>query len=331
MKRYLIYFAALCLMMTMLPFSVPATETEAEAEAEAEVVVREPGMCGENLHWSYADGVLTISGSGEMDPFAEGMAPWQTHKEDIRKVVLSGSVASVGDYAFTDYDAIEAVEFGNSLHTVGKRAFKSCDNLTRIVLPDTFRKFDEECFMSCKRLGEIWCRGGMPSFKTSCVWDISATIFYPPSKAWPAEYVIPLGDAFRWQIQFQAMDVPEEYLTVSETAPAAETEQTDPVQTEPVQTETQAPVETVPETTAPETVPVTEAAAVHETEPVPTEETKPAWLEEMEQLEQGQEAVKEAPAERQSIGIGLIVGLCILIIILLLILIGAPVFRRRDY
>lgn len=329
MKRYWTYFFALCLMMTMLPFGVLATETETTEPA----VVREPGMCGENLSWRYADGVLTISGSGEMDSFAEGMAPWQTHKESIRKVVLSGSVASVGDYAFTDYDSIEAVVFGNSLHTIGKRAFKSCDNLTRIVLPDTFRKFDEECFMSCKRLGEIWCRGGMPSFKTSCVWDITATIFYPPSKAWPSEYVIPLGDAFRWQIQFQTMDVPEEYLTEDEAVPAAEAVQTEPAETEAMVTE---PVQTVPETTeAPTEVPTEATAAATEapkTEPAPTqEETKPGWMEEMEQLEKQQEASEDTHEKKSGMGIGLVVGLCILSGILLLILIGALVFRRKDY
>ena len=324
MKRAIVYML-LCLLLTVLPVSVLATETEQTEPA----VVREPGMCGENLSWSYADGTLTISGSGDMDLFEEGAEPWREYKDSIRKVVLAGSITSVGDHAFTDYDAIEAVEFGNSLHTIGKKAFKSCDSLTRIILPDTFRKFDEECFMSCKRLGEIWCRGGMPSFKASCVWDITATIFYPPAKAWPPEYVIPLGDAFRWQIQFQTMDVPEEYLT-----PAAEAAVTEPIQTEPVQTlppATEA-AETVPEITAAATEAPTAVTEAPETEPAPTqEETKPAWMEEMERLEQEQETVNEEPEERQSIGIGLVVGLCILIVILLLILIGALIFRRRRY
>ena len=323
MKRCIVYWLLLSLVLTMLPFGVLASETEEMA------AIREPGQCGENLSWHFDGGTLTISGSGEMDDFEEGGAPWQEHKDSITKVVLSGSVASVGAHAFTDYDTIEAVEFGNALHTIGYRAFKSCDNLTRIILPDTFRKFDEECFMGCKRLGEIWCRGGMPSFKASCVWDVHATIFYPPAKAWPAEYVIPLGDAFRWQIQFQTMDVPEEYLT-----PAAEPVVTEPVQTEPAVTaaaETQPP-ETVPETTEAATEPATEATEPAVTETVPeTEETKPAWMEEMEQLEKEQAEEQIQPEEKSGIGIGMIVGICIFSGILVLVLIGALVFRRRSY
>ena len=335
MKRILSVFLLLNLVFILLPLGAIATET-GQTEPEA-CGVREPGMCGENLRWSYADGVLTVSGSGEMDGFEEGLAPWQAHKDSIRAVVLSGSVTSVGAYAFTDYDAIEAVEFGDALHTIGYRAFKSCDSLKRIVLPETFRKFDEECFMGCKSLGEIWCRGGMPSFKTSCIWDVSATIFYPPSKAWPAEYVIPLGDAFRWQIKFQAMDVPEEYLNTISVPAVTEPVQTEPAETEAAETEaaeTEAvgtePAETAPETTAAPTQAPTEATVAPETEPAPTqEETKPAWLAEMEQLEKQQE--QEIPERKDGIGLGLVVGIAILSLILLLILIGALVFRRREY
>lgn len=329
MKRSFIYLIVLCLMMTMLPMGVFATQTEA---AEP-VVVREPGMCGENLRWNYADGMLIISGSGEMDGFEEGLAPWQEYKDSIRTIVLSGNVTSVGACAFTDFDVLETVEFGDSLQTIGYRAFKSCDGLTRIVLPETFRKFDEECLMGCKMLGEIWCRGGMPSFKTNCVWDITATIFYPPAKAWPAEYVIPLGDAFRWQIQFQTMDVPEEYLNTVTVPQIPETVQTEPVQTEPP---AEVQVETVPETTAAPTEAPTEAAAAAteapETEPAPTqEETKPAWMVEMEQLEQAQEKTEEVPERKPVIGVGVIVGICVLSFVLLMVLTGVLVFGRRRY
>lgn len=330
MKRSFIYLVVFCLMLTMLPFGVLATETEPTEEA----VVREPGMCGENLRWSYADGMLIISGSGEMDGFEEGLAPWQEHKDSIRTVVLSGNVTSVGACAFTDFDTLETVEFGNSLQTIGYRAFKSCDSLTRIVLPETFRKFDEECFMGCKMLGEIWCRGGMPSFKTNCVWDITATIFYPPARAWPSEYVIPLGDAFRWQIQFQTMDVPEEYLNTVTVPQIPEQVQTEPMQTEPVQTEPPATeaVVTVPETTVAPTEAPVEATAAAETEPEPArEETKPAWMVEMEQLEQAQEKAEEAPEQKTAIGVGVIVGICILSFVLLMVLIGVLVFSRRRY
>ena len=327
MKRILALCLLLGLVLTMLPLGALAAETETGA------VTREPGMCGENLYWRYDGGTLTISGTGEMDDYEESTAPWQEYRDSMTRVVLSGSVTSVGAWAFTDYDGIEAVEFGDALVSIGYRAFKSCDNLRRIILPDTFRLFDEECFMGCQRLGEIWCRGGMPSFRASCIWDVSATIFYPPAKAWPPEYVIPLGDAFRWKIQFQTMDVPQEYLTTSAEPAVTEPEQTEaaatqPAETQPAETE---PAATVPEATAAptETIAATQAP---ETEPVSTqEETKPAWMEEMEALEKSQEQAQPEPETQSGLSIGLFVGLCILCGILLMVLIGILVFRRRDY
>ena len=38
------------------------------------------GKCGENLRWVYEDGVLTISGTGDM--YYEGKAPWSKWRRD---------------------------------------------------------------------------------------------------------------------------------------------------------------------------------------------------------------------------------------------------------
>ena len=323
MKKYIVYVLLLSMVLAMLPFGVLATETEA--------VTREPGKCGENLSWSYSGGTLTISGSGAMDDFQEGGAPWQEHKDSIEKVVFSGDVTSVGSFAFKEYDRLSEVYFGESMHTIGEQAFKNCDVLRSVILPASFRRFGKECFMGCKQLLEVWCKGGMPSFNGNCLWDTGATVYYPPNNAWPVDAVWQVLSSYRNKIIIQGGYAPEQEEPV-EIQPAATEAAVEAVvvETEPAVTETV--VETVPETTAAATEAPVEATSAPETEPAPTqEETKPAWMEEMERLEQEQETVKEEPEERQSIGIGLVVGLCILIVILLLILIGALVFRRRQY
>ena len=323
MKKCIVYVLLLSMVLAMLPFGVLATETEA--------VTREPGKCGENLSWSFSGGTLTISGSGAMDDFQEGGAPWQEHKDSIEKVVFSGDVTSVGSFAFKEYDRLSEVYFGESMHTIGEQAFKNCDVLQSVILPASFRRFGKECFMGCKQLLQVWCKGGMPSFNGNCLWDTGATVYYPPNNAWPVDAVWQVLSSYHNKIIIQGGYAPEQETPVENQPVATEAAvEAVIVETEPVATE--AAVETVPETTAAPTEAPTEATAAPETEPAPTqEETKPAWMEEMERLEQEQETVKEAPEEKQSIGIGLVVGLCILIIILLLILIGALVFRRRRY
>ena len=102
MKKLLMMILTVCMILTL---AVPAFATETEP-------VR--NVCGEDMTWEYADGVLTITGSGAMDDF-EGDAPWAAHKNEIKRVVLSGSISYIGARAFSNYDEIATVNFGSSL------------------------------------------------------------------------------------------------------------------------------------------------------------------------------------------------------------------------
>ena len=316
MKRLFAFFMLLCLLLTMLPVSVLATETGEEA-------TREPGSCGEDMTWSYDGGTLTISGNGEMDDYSETDAPWAEYQNSITKLVISGNVTSIGACAFRDYDALQKVYFGSAMHTINKRAFYDCDSLTTFTLPATFRKFGEECFMSCDMLREIRCLGGMPTFQASCLWDCPVSVFYPTTNPWPAEYVTPLYQSYQGKIQIfmgNGIEESDEYL-----AQVAATEQaaTEPEETVPETTE--APTEPA---TEPVTEPVTEAAEATEETAPQTEQTQPAmtepdWLRETQP--------QEEPVKEKTPSMGLWFGLFLITGVLCLVLIGALVFRRRRY
>lgn len=318
MKKTFLYIIMVCLLLTALPVMAFAEEGEA--------VIREPGQCGEDLTWSYNGGTLTISGSGEMDDYPDGDAPWLEYRNSITKVVFSGNVTSVGACAFLDYDEITSVDFGNAMHTIGYQAFKSCDGLTVIYLPATFRKFGEESFMNCKGLTEIRCRGGMPSFKANCLWDTYCTVFYPTNNPWPSEPVMQLFQAFHGRINF-FMAAPEELIPKEASQPASQstteptTEPTTVPTTEPTTqpTETQPPV-TEPEPTAPETTEAVEVVATtEETQPVTEEPTTEAT----------EETIPEAQPGKKGQLRGLTMGLILISGTLSFVLIGALVFRRR--
>lgn len=314
MKKTTAIFLVLCLLLAILPVCALATET-----TEAEMIFYETNQCGADLTWSYDGGTLTISGSGEMDDYPDGDAPWLEYKDSITSLVFTGSVTSVGEGAFMDYDNLKEVDFGSSMHTIGRRAFKSCDGLTTFTLPATFRQFGEECFMGCTWLREIRCLGGMPSFKSSCLWDCPVSVFYPTTNPWPAEYVTPLYQSYQGKLQIFMGDGIEE----------ASAQPTEPTETQPPVTE---PVVTVPETTiAPTeavTIPTTEATVATEaTEAatMPAEESSP---------ETTTETVPAVIPESEEKGLGLngvLVGTILISGTLTLILIGALVFRRRSY
>lgn len=322
MKKFTAFVLLLYLLLIALPEGVFATETT-EEEAIAETVeetadIREFNQCGADLTWQFDGSTLTISGTGEMDNYPDGDAPWLEYKDNIETLVFTGGVTSVGDCAFMDYDALKKVDFGTAMHTIGYRAFRSCDGLTTFTLPSTFRKFGEECFFGCSGLREIRCLGGMPSFKSSCLWDCPVSVFYPTTNPWPAEYVTPLYQSYQGKIQIFMGDGIEEAGEQP-----GQLAQTEPAATEPVETvpETTVPETTVPETTVPEiteeTEPETTEAATEEPE---TEPEEPDWLRETE----ASEPVKKAGRIN-----GALVAVVLISGTLTLLLIGALIFRRR--
>lgn len=269
-KIFTIFLAAVLLLC-----AIPAAATEATEPTNVE---RAPGYCGEAILWELDDGTLTIIGAGKMDDFPEG-APWEEHKDEIEKVVISNGITYVGARSFYNYDKLKDVQFGDDVYEIGDHAFFSCDGLTVINLPASFKVFGPSSFMGCTKLKEIHCEGKFPSFRLNCLWDTYAVIYFPADRPWSVEYIQQLEEAFHGRIEFLASDGTDPY-----------------VPTEPVE-ETEAPTEE-PTTVPPTTVPPTTEAPTEEPTTLPTEaptETQPATEAPVEETE----APTEAPTEEK--------------------------------
>ena len=261
-KRLPLFILPLALLMSLCP---AAFASEAATEA-----TREADQCGENVFWSYADGTLTITGSGDMDDLYENV-PWEPYKEELTTVIFEGDITYIGAHAFTDYDALQSVEFGTALYEIGYEAFKSCDGLTSITLPASFKVFGEDCFMSCKNLTEIHCQGRFPSFRQNCLWETYCVIYFPAENPWGVEYIAQLEEAFHGRIEFLASDGTDPYVPTEATEPEETTVETTVETTAATEPETTA--ETTTETTAKTTEPETTAETVSEPPAVTSEET----------------------------------------------------------
>ncbi len=156
------------LVVLLLVFTVVLCETIAFADNE--------GACGANLSWKLdSDGVLTISGSGPMDDFKYGSAPWNDLKSDIKSVVIEDGVTSLGDSAFywcreltnvtlpdtltviadrafENCNKITTVKMSKNVESIGSWAFYGCDSLLSIELPDTLKRIEDLAFHDCKSL-----------------------------------------------------------------------------------------------------------------------------------------------------------------------------------
>lgn len=301
----------LCLFLLALPVSAEEI-ADVSADVSGEETAIPSGICGENLVWLIEDGVLTISGTGDMADCTGG-APWVYYKEEIESVVLKGGITSVGAGAFENYDNLKEVDFGDSLTQIGAKAFLSCDGLTEIELPATFKIFGEDCLRECANLTKIHCNGGFPSFKLNCLWNSYLQIIYPAQRPWPVSLVEELETAFQGRIEFLASDGTDPYTP---TEPEETEEETVPETTEKTTEPTTKPTEEPTEaTTAPTTAPAT----------APTEETVPETT-----LETVPETTEPAPKENTSFG-KFVLGLCIFTGVLSLVLVVVLILRRRDY
>ena len=117
-------------------------------------------FCGENLTWKLEDGVLTISGTGEMydyvmtdEPVSEdswvtaSSAPWG--KAPLRKVIIGKGVTSIGSYAFEGQTTLKEVTLPGSLTYIGANAFMYCFELEKVPLPEGLREIGDNAFLNC--------------------------------------------------------------------------------------------------------------------------------------------------------------------------------------
>ena len=127
MKKRLLSFVLAVLMIASL---LPATALAAG--------IVDSGTCGaegdgSNLTWTLdSDGVLTISGSGDMYDYGLSDAPWYGSRSRVKSAVIAEGVTSIGSSAFDGCKSLASVTIPDSVTSIGDGAFASCTSLTGI-------------------------------------------------------------------------------------------------------------------------------------------------------------------------------------------------------
>ena len=134
-KRIWARFFSFVLLCT---FFVQALPVASAAE------VTDSGSCGENLTWTLnTDGLLTISGTGEMEDYSfRGNVPWNGLVDKINCVVIRNGVTSIGDYAFRGCTGLTSITIPDSVTKIDVYAFADCTGLTSITVSGGNKKFD---------------------------------------------------------------------------------------------------------------------------------------------------------------------------------------------
>jgi len=114
------------------------------------------GTCGEDLVWNADDdGVLTVSGTGEMYSYIEATPGWSSLQ--LTKVIIEPGVTSVGALAFERQTALEEAEIADTVTRIGDYAFAECTGLRIITVPAGVTEIGRDIFADMDPVGLIVC------------------------------------------------------------------------------------------------------------------------------------------------------------------------------
>ena len=129
------------------------------------------GTCGDNLQWKLTDeGVLTITGTGEMQDWNDYSSPWYEN-ESVKQVIIGDGVTTIGDWAFSYCRALTSVIISNSVTTIGERTFANCYSLTSVTIPSSVTRIEDGAFSDCGNVKQITSEAVTPPYCSRYAFD----------------------------------------------------------------------------------------------------------------------------------------------------------------
>ena len=155
-KRIASILLAVMMIVTLLPLGLVDTAWAATFIGS--------GKCGDNVTWSLTDdGVLTISGTGDMADFEWDGTPWCSVSSQVKSVVIKDGVTSIGDCAFGGCISLTSVSIPDGVISIGFAAFESCSLLTGVTIPNSVTGIGDYAFGYCSSLISVTIPGSVTS------------------------------------------------------------------------------------------------------------------------------------------------------------------------
>ncbi len=201
--------------------------------AHSEGIGPTSGTCGNNMEWSLEDGILTITGQGEMTNFTSDVgAPWETRKSQITEILIGKGITSVGSYAFYNCNNLRTVtlpdtlkvlnncsfassgigqiELPDGLETIGDSAFNN-SSLTSIEIPDTVTSLGQHVFAETHVLTSVKLSASITTIPYG-----TFVFSYSLSSIQIPDGVTSIGQsAFSYCRSLQSIDLPDTITTIA--------------------------------------------------------------------------------------------------------------------
>ena len=114
-------------------------------------------MCGDDLYWEYADGLLTITGTGDMyDYVADTDVPWYDVRDSIKTINMPNEMTKIGDYTFYRCTALTSISLPEQLKHIGNRAFAQDTKIAgEVVIPEGVTDIADRAFYNCNKVNRF--------------------------------------------------------------------------------------------------------------------------------------------------------------------------------
>jgi len=129
------------------------------------------GAQGNNVRWTLCDGVLTITGTGEMANWSTNNVPWKNYKTDITSVSIEDGVTSIGTCAFYQLTNLTSVSIGTSVTTIKGDVFAGCTSLTSITFPNSVTSIGQSVCDGCVKLTSVVLPDGLKNIPSYAFQD----------------------------------------------------------------------------------------------------------------------------------------------------------------
>ena len=168
MKRKMLgMFLATVLMFGTFDVTYGATIENTVTTQSTSTTIVKSGECGENVIYTLdSNGLLKISGSGNMNDYYIGNSPFYLNK-DIKEIVIGDGVTSIGRSVFDSCSSLTSIEIPVGVTRLKDFVFYGCSSLTSITIPEGLTSIDGGAFQNCSSLTSIAIPAGVTSIGSS--------------------------------------------------------------------------------------------------------------------------------------------------------------------
>lgn len=166
----------------------------------AKDAVKDSGKCGDNITWNITESnKLTISGTGKM----EGEFGWRKYCEEIKEVVISSGITTIGESAFSVCLALEKVSIPNTVTVIEEDAFVKCHSLENITIPDSVTVIEGGAFAKSYGLENVILSQNLKSI------GAGAFARCPLVELQLPQSLSSIGEVCFSECQFKNLDIPQ--------------------------------------------------------------------------------------------------------------------------